>query len=270
MSEVAVAVERHTKGALVTALSKLSDPLQISGEIERVIIKPSIYNPDYPGNTDIELVEGLVKMFQSTAPVYVVESDNPVRTTEEAFAKCGYNRLLDHGAELVNLSHQPLHTVKMNGHYFREHNMPKILDGNILLVNAATIKRESDARVMGASIKNLFGLLPEVDKSVYHDNIHSVLIDLLIAYRPKITILDLTQMVSGLRKEKLTTRTNGVVVGYDPVAIDSFGARLIDIEPLDVPHLVTAHTLGLGEIMSEKIRVLGTEYQKQLIEIIQN
>ncbi|MBD3406348.1 MAG: DUF362 domain-containing protein [Candidatus Lokiarchaeota archaeon] len=268
-SKVAVAVDRTPKGALLTALTTLNMPLHLEYEVERIIIKPSIYNPAYPGNTNIELVEGLVSMFRNTGRVYIVESDNPVRTAEEAFEDCGYHQLQEIGAKLVNLSKEPCHSIEMPGHFFKEREMPEILSGNILQVNVATLKQESDKRIMGASIKNLFGFLPELDKSVYHENIHDVLVDLLITYPPTLTILDLTELVTGPRSQKITKRTKGVVVSQDSVAIDAFGAHLIGIDPMTVPHIELAYNLGLGEALLDRIQVLGTEHQKKLIEMIQ-
>ena len=90
ISEVAVGLRRSPGDALRTALSKLNVPLVPPKNTKRVLIKPSIYDPNLPGNTDAKMVRAVIQMFSSLGPVSIIESDNPLRTTKDAFKKCGY------------------------------------------------------------------------------------------------------------------------------------------------------------------------------------
>jgi uncharacterized protein (DUF362 family) len=204
-------------------------------------------------------------MLASAGQVVVVESDNPLRSAEAAFSECGYTALQKEGVQLVNLSTSPTISVKMPGNLFHEHLMPAILSGPMFLVNAATLKADSDKGSLGASVKNLFGLLPEKDKSVYHERLDDCLLDLLTVYRPRITVMDLTEVVSGPRNATGVVKVGGVVVGMDPLAVDAYCVSLLGIDPVTVPYLRRGHELGLGEIVIDKIAVRGTEYQKRLI-----
>jgi uncharacterized protein (DUF362 family) len=144
--------------------------------------------------------------------------------------------------------------------------MPDILHSGGFLVNVATLKAEPEICTVGAGIKNLFGLLPEIDKSVYHSAIDDVLMDLLSIYTPNLTILDLTQVVIGDRVNGQVKDVGGVVVGIDPVAVDAYCATLLGFDPLKIPHLQAAHKLGFGEVLPDLIRVKGTEHQKRELE----
>ena len=115
-SEVAVAVKRSPAEALNTALSRLSEPILPPKNSKQVIIKPSIYDPSLPGNTDVQMVRAAVRMFKSLGPVKIVESDNPLRTTTEAFTKSGYNSLIQDNVELVNLSDVDMGPTSFSGH----------------------------------------------------------------------------------------------------------------------------------------------------------
>ena len=105
---------------------------------------------------------------------------------------------------------------------------------------------------------------PEKMKSKYHEYIDDVLLDLLTAFPPNLTIIDFTNLVIGDRSENRTKYLGGVVVGTDPVSVDAFCANLYGIDPMTIPHIRRAHELGLGEALPERIRVHGTEHQKSI------
>ncbi|MGD9395810.1 MAG: DUF362 domain-containing protein [Candidatus Thorarchaeota archaeon] len=260
-SEVAIGLKRSPGEALKAALSKLNQPIAPPRNIKRVIIKPSIYNPSLPGNTDVGMVRAVIRMFSSLGPVSIVESDNPLRTTADAFLKCGYKDLEDRQIELVNLTETDMVSVTFPGRYFEDRKMPRILHEDNFFINVATLKAEPEICKVGAGIKNLFGLLPELDKSVYHSSIDDVLMDLLDVYRPNLSVIDLTRVVVGNRADGVSKHVGGAVVGFDPVAVDSFCSSLLGIDSMKIDHLRSAHELGMGEALSDRITVRGTKHQ---------
>ncbi|MFW9812018.1 MAG: DUF362 domain-containing protein [Candidatus Thorarchaeota archaeon] len=267
-SEVAVALKRSPSEALTTALSKLTIPLDPPKKINQVIIKPSIYDPGLPGNTDVRMVGAIVRMFKSLGTVKIVESDNPIRTTADAFTKSGYNSLVQEGVELCNLTDADMIPVSFPNYFFKNRRMPELLHSGGFLINVATLKAEPEICTVGAGIKNLFGLIPETDKSIYHSSIDDVLMDLLSIYTPHLTIIDLTQVVIGERVNRQVKIVGGVAVSTDPVAVDSYCASLLGYNPLKIEHLLKAHKIGFGEILSDLIRVRGTEHQIHELERI--
>ena len=260
-SEVAVGLRRSPGEALRAALSKLNAPIVPPKGTTNVVIKPSIYDPNLPGNTDAKMVQAVIQMFSSLGPVSIVESDNPLRTTRDAFLKTGYSEFENEQVKLVNLSDDDMIPTTFSGHYFEDRKMPRILHDDAFLINVATLKTEPEICTVGAGIKNLLGLLPELDKSVYHSSIDLVLMDLLAAYKPNLTVIDLTEVVIGNREDGQSKHVGGVVVGTDPVAVDSYCSNLLGIDPMKIDHLRTAHDLGLGEVLLDRITVRGTEHQ---------
>lgn len=269
-SEVAIGVRQTPQESLRSALSRLNEPIVSSKNVQRVVIKPSIYDPDLPGNTDVNVVRSVIQMFRSIGPISVVESDTLLRTTKEAFARCGYLDLESEGISLLNLSDSEMTPVKFAGNFFQNRKMPHILHDNIFLINVATLKAEPEICTVGAGIKNLFSLLPEIDKSIYHKSIDQVLIDLLEAYKPDLTVIDLTEVVIGSRTEGRTEKISGIVVGIDPVAVDSFCSSLLGVDPLKVDYLRIANSLGMGEALPDRILVRGTDHQKEELARILN
>ncbi len=261
-AEVAVAVRRTPWETLGAALSRLSSPIRLDAPLSQVLVKPSIYAPSLPGNTSLEMTRAVARIFKHAANVSIIESDNPKRTAEDAFKQMQYTQLQLEGFRLVNLSSLDTVPARFSGHAFFERPIPDILALNPFIVNVCTAKTDPSIG-LGASIKNLLGLLPEQDKSKHHERLTEVLLDLLVAFRPSLTIVDLTDVVVGDRIDRNKVHVGGVIVGEDPVAVDAFCSGLFGLDPMDVPYVRRAYEEGLGEAMPDRIRVLGTENQKE-------
>jgi len=265
-TDIGVAVRKNPLEALSVAISKLPQPIHFAKGIDEIVIKPSIYDPELPGNTSLGILMSVVNVFEDIAGLVIVESDNPIRNAESAFDELGYTKALSERARFKNLSSDGKVPVDFPGNFFQKHEMPETIVNTQFLVNLSTLKAEPNICTIGGSVKNLFGLIPEKDKSVYHAAIDDVLQDLLYHYKPNFTILELTNVVIGLREKKRTKFVGGVVVGEDPVAIDSYCAKLLGLDPLEIPHLFKAHSQGLGQAAVDHITVHGTSHQKNLLE----
>lgn len=261
-AEISIGLRRNPKEALLAALSRLNTPLDIPTNVKHILVKPSIYNPKLVGNTEPELVRAISRTFNNLGNISIIESDNPLRTAKEAFETSGYNDLINESVDLVNLSELPLQSMQMAGHYFDTLEMPSLLAKSNFFMNVPTLKLEPEICTMGGGIKNLFGLIPEPDKRHYHSQIDDVLLDILIAFRPQLTIMDLTTLVIGDRKEGNTKNVGAVIVGTDPVAIDAFCSDLLGIDPVKISHLKRAYDLGLGEIIVDRMKISGTKDQR--------
>jgi len=267
-AEISIGLRRNPKEALLAALSRLTTPLDIPANAKQILIKPSIYNPKLVGNTKPELVRAIARTFSNLGHISIVESDNPIRTTKEAFEASGYSELANENVELINLSEIPLQPLKMAGHYFDTLEMPTLLTKTNFFVNVPTLKLEPEISTVGGGIKNLFGLIPEPDKRHYHSKIDDVLLDILTAFRPELTVMDLTTLVIGDREEGNTKDVGAVIVGSDPVAVDAFCSDLLGLDPMKISYLKRAFDLGLGEIVIDRIKISGTEDQRaKLLEL---
>ncbi|MFW9918222.1 MAG: DUF362 domain-containing protein [Candidatus Thorarchaeota archaeon] len=266
-SYVSVAVRKTQSDALRTAISKLPNPVPISPSTKNIIIKPSIYDPNLPGNTSFGMVKAVVEFFKAVAPIYLVESDNPIRTAEEAFNGCNYSAFVKEGVKVVNLSKEALKASELPGHFLKTIQLPCILLENEFLVNLATVKPQERIGI-GAGIKNLFGLLPEKDKAKWHNHLSDVLVDLLTFFKPKLNIIDLTYLIEGDRADPKIHQVGGIIIGTDAVAVDAYCAHILGFDPMKIDYIRKAYDLGLGEALPERIQVFGTDHQKdQLVDL---
>ncbi|UCE09607.1 MAG: DUF362 domain-containing protein [Candidatus Thorarchaeota archaeon] len=260
-AQVSVGVGRTVKKSLDIALSKMTSPLLATKPVDQVIIKPSILDPRLPGNSTKDMIQAVVRVFGSIAPVIVVESDNPFRSASEALSGMGLENIQGAITRLVNLSEEDMIQVTMSEHVFTRRGMPRILTESSLLVNLSTLKVNPARSSLSGSIKNLFGLLPEVDKKTYHDTLDGVLMDILATFPPDLSIMELSSVLVGTRRKGTSIEVGGVVVGTDPVATDAFCASLFGMDPLKISSIQKAYDLGLGEAVVDRIKVLATDNQ---------
>lgn len=91
--------------------------------------------------------------------------------------------------------------------------------------------------------------------------VSKVLVDVCLARPPTLNVIDGYTVVDS---EKLGSRSyrvrdaNLVVAGYDVVAVDAVGARIMGIDPEKVVHIKYAQEVGLGTLNPAEIQVVGS------------
>ncbi len=237
------------------------------------IIKPNICaTVDGTGyaNTDVKIVKALVKLLleeDKKLSIRIVESDSGAKFAEEAFEKFGYKSLeeslRDKGFDisLVNLSRSPLVSVKLNGLYFKNIEIPKVLVGQKHLVSIAVAKTHGLTLITGV-LKNLFGLIPRKDQSFYHPHINEVIVDLNRFVKPDLCVVDARVGLEGWAGPK-QRRVNMFIVGSKPVSVDATMARVMGFNPENIRHLVYAEKYGLGTLYP---KVLGESLKSKAVK----
>ena len=229
----------------------------------KVIIKPNLCAlkpPETGATTDVKVVEALIKIIkreEPTAKIYIVESDTHIRDTWKAFELLGFLRLREkYGVELINLTEEELVEVNIDdGHFFQKIHVPKILTGEKLLISAAKLKTHSSEK-MTCSLKNLFGLLPEKNKYIYHPHLNKVLFDIMRIFNPALNVVDGIYAMEGGGPIGGKVRKAGVlVVGDNVIATDIIAAKLMGFGPLEIPHL--EYAIKHLKVNIEEIEVYG-------------
>ena len=121
------------------------------------------------------------------------------------------------------------------------------------------IVKDHEAAVITISMKKLMGNI--WNRKDYHRyGLHDCIAELNMALRPTLIVADATRALQtrGPKGPGEVTIPNKVVVGLDPVAVDSYCTRFLTVKgvtPDTVPHLVLANRLGRGELDCDKLRV---------------
>ena len=246
--------------ALKRAISLL-EPIDFTGPIA---IKPNLCDliPASMGvTTDIRAVEALIEIIRekSNDKISIVESDHWIASADEEFENLGYKELEPkYGVELVNLSRDRKVSIRMKGHHFDVFRCPETLV-NSRLISISKMKTQYQYRFTGI-LKNQFGLIPEKYKGKYHPFMSEVLADLNGTFRPFLSIIEgLYSMESAGPAEGKPIKTNVIICGTDPVAVDAVAATLAGINPFKIGYLKYAAKKGIGEI--NNIDVVGDSVQ---------
>jgi len=230
---------------------------------EKIVIKPNLVEPQKPPiTTPVELVEAIVTFIHSARPdleIIIAEGcGSSSNDTLQIFETLGYTHLTFlPRVTLMDLNEAPLvHLQNKTCRRWPEMHLPKIIFEGFL-ISVPVLKAHSLAGIT-LTMKNMIGLAPPAHyqqggswkKASFHQGIQEAVYDLNCYRTPDFTLLDAT---IGMQEAHLWGPTcnpppNKLAAGYDPVAIDSYGCRLLGLQWKTIGHLVRSHrTLGTAE-----------------------
>ena len=121
------------------------------------------------------------------------------------------------------------------------------------------VVKDHEAAVITISMKKLMGNI--WNRKDYHRyGLHDCIAELNCAVRPTLIVADATRALQtrGPKGPGEVTTPNKVVVGIDPVAVDSYCCQFLTIKgitPDQVPHLMLANKLGRGEVDLNNLKI---------------
>ena len=229
---------------------------------QTILIKPNLVeNLQPPVTTPVALVASLVDYLQKrTANTIIIGEGSGALNYEtwHPFEQLGYTRFAEKkGIGLVDLNEEPCRKRTIpHCKRWPELFLPEI-GYDCFLLSVPVLKVHTLAGVT-LTMKNMMGLVPPAHyqqgnswkKSSFHTNIQESIADLNRYRTPDFTILDAT---IGMAESHLCGRTcdppiNIVAAGYDPVAMDAYGAGLLGKDWRHINHIADVHQeLGQAE-----------------------
>jgi uncharacterized protein (DUF362 family) len=179
--------------------------------------------------------------------IFVVESDATVVLADRFIQWFGYMPVLNRwGAEWHNLSRNGVVEVPVKGYYLQQVPVPTLLT-TARLLSLSKLKTNSLSTITCA-LKNQFGCLPMVQKSVYHDHLAEVIADVNCAMPPAFSIVDgiLGQGTARGPAFGIPVRANVILAGRDPVSVDCAAARQMGFNPAGIKHIRLSEKAGVG------------------------
>jgi len=181
----------------------------------------------------------------------VIISDNPINDPGSCFTLSGItDAARSAGARLVLPRDDAFKPFSVPGGRLIQ-NWPILyepLRGINKVIGTAPIK---DHHRSGASMimKNWYGLLGG-RRNIFHQDIQTIITELAMMIRPTLVILDgtTTMMTNGPTGGSLADlkETHTMIAGTDQVAVDAFGATLLQRSVNDLPFIGMAEAAGLG------------------------
>ncbi len=225
----------------------------------KVVVKVGIYNVDTGICTTVNTLNSIIKSFDKSNEILVVESDSfagPGLARLEIWKDCYSAR-----AAPFNLSADvDTREVEVAG---EKVPLSHILFGSKTFISTHVPRRYEDAgdedlMNMGFVIKNLLGLIPDKKKFRFHKQLPTALLDMYEAVGGiDLAVLDGTRVFLGRKKKRTTVTPSLLLVGRDAFAVEAVGAHLVGFDPMEMPVLQEASNRGLGEVNIDEINVVG-------------
>jgi uncharacterized protein (DUF362 family) len=122
------------------------------------------------------------------------------------------------------------------------------------------------------AVKNMFGCVSGKQKALWHfikgsnpDDFCELLIDIYKFLKPALTIIDGVMAMDGPGPIRGRTRPLGWLIGgTEPIACETICAKLININPQEIPIIRTANQIGFGCSDPAKIEIAGDDFPQSI------
>jgi len=213
------------------------------------------------GIEDITIGEGIT----STDP-------KDKETALDAWEKLGYNKLNEkYGVKAINLFERPYEKIDL-GTGFVTNFSSDALNADFL-VNIPVLKTHAQAMV-SLGLKNLKGCINAASRKKFHNadpvkNLDYNVAQLANKIPPSLTIIDgIYTLERGPAMDGKSHKSDILVASSDVLSADMVGAKLLEIEPSGVPHLIQAakdqnRPMDLSdiELVGQKIEDLASPHE---------
>lgn len=136
-----------------------------------------------------------------------------------------------------------------------------------VLISLPKFKTHGFMMFTGA-VKNLFGCIPGLEKAQYHlkvpdrDDFGSMLVDLMLACRPTLAIMDAVAGMEGQGPAGGTPRHIGALLASaDCVALDVIASSMAGLSPMEVYSNKAAAKRGIGPNSVEQVEAVGEDWR---------
>ena len=241
-----------------------------------VVIVPNWVNKEKPdpkngvivGPETLKIIIQWVK--EQKPKKIVVASGSGGGDTLEVMRSIGYDKVIkEQGVSFIDLnkgSYIDLELSHINPSKIKINNIYKEMTK---LISFTQLKVHEEA-TMSASIKNVAMSFPTTeehgtpkkDKGI-HDDLHGFIRAMAEKIRIDISIVSLNpaMMATGPTKG-ISKHTGLVIVGNNPVSVDTICARILGYKPQAVRYLYELEKSGIKETFIDKINVLGMDLSK--------
>jgi len=260
--------------ALDAALSPLGGMAAFVSPGQHVLLKVNLLSralPEKAVTTHPELVRAVIRSVrQAGGDVTVGDSPGGPNTAggvRKIWEDSGIGAVCaDEGVPLVLFDDACTRVSVDNAGLFNAFTLGQAVVDTDVLITLPKFKTHGLMMFTGA-VKNLFGCIPGLEKAQYHlkvpdrDDFGSMLIDLLLACKPKLAIMDAIVGMEGEGPAGGTPRQIGAILASaDSVALDVIASSMAGLDPMEVYSNKAAARRGLGPSSAEEVEVLGEDW----------
>jgi uncharacterized protein (DUF362 family) len=216
-----------------------------------VVAKPSTSG----ATTSPELLEGVIGYLKSKGfnNIAILEGSWVGDKTSRAFEICGYTEIAKKfDIPLIDLQKDTYKTYSVEG--MKLNICDKVLELDYL-INMPVLKGHCQTKVTCA-LKNMKGCIPNKEKRKFHTmGLHKPIAYLNKAIKSDLIIVD--GLMGDLNYEEggNPVKMDRILVGFDPVLIDSYIAGLMGYDIDEIPYIKIAESLGVGNCLASKTQI---------------
>ncbi len=225
-----------------------------------VAIKPNIgwdRLPVHAANTNPQVVAELVRLALGAGAKQVIVTDVSCNEPNRCFQRSGiWHAAHAAGATVVLPAAHRFREMRLRGELLDVWPVYTPLIQADRVINAPVAKHHNLCRFTGA-MKNWYGILGG-RRNRLHQNIDVSIADLATFMRPTLTVMDATRVLvrNGPQGGNIDDARDlhQVIASVDQVAVDTYGARLVGVDPQSVSYLRLGQERQLGTMNLEALR----------------
>lgn len=263
------------ESAIDAALSPLGGMAAFVSPGQSVFIKANLLAKAEPGRavtTHPEVVRALIRSVRSCGGTPRVGDSPGGPNTPAMWARvvetCGIAQVCaEEGVEVVLLDDETVRVPNPSGDLYGAFTLGKAIVDTDVLITVPKFKTHGFMMFTGA-VKNLFGCIPGLEKAQYHlkvpdrDDFGSMLVDLMLACRPTLAVMDAVVGMEGEGPAGGTPRHVGAIIASaDSVALDVVASAMAGLDPLEVYTTKAAARRGIGPGRIDEIDVVGADWR---------
>jgi uncharacterized protein (DUF362 family) len=224
-----------------------------------VVIKPNISwarPPHLAATTNPEVLRGVVELCQAAGAKKVRIADNTIEDAKFCFTVSKASAVSQKtGAELIYPSSSLMREMKLQGQCLDVWPVFLPLVEADKVINLPVAK-DHILSSLTLGMKNWFGAIGG-RRGALHKDIHSNIVDLAHFFKPTVTLIDATRIITRNGPSGGSTsdvaQKNTLILSDDPVAADAKAALLFGKRPQDIGYIRLAKKWGLGTDDSAKL-----------------
>ena len=260
--DLVVTKDGTPEGLVRRAVEELGGMSRFVKKGDIVVLKPNISwdrVPEQAATTNPDVVAEVVKLCLEAGAKKVKVFDRTLNEPRRCYKRSGIEKAAkEAGADVQHVYERKFKKVKFpEGEMIKSWELYEDVLETDRIINIPIAKHHSIGG-MSLGIKNYMGFLGG-NRGKFHRGFDVKIVDLNTRIKADLIILDVYRMLlrngpSGGNLADVEMKKT-VVVGTDPVAMDSYGATLFNLEPGRVALLQEAHRRGLGEFDLKKIKI---------------
>ena len=260
MSQVAKVKFVDYKSSIAKALDLIGAGARLPQE-GLIIIKPNLTNSSPPPvTTSVAAAEAVYNYCKNHTKAEIIIGEGcGSGTTPEVFAALGYTDLAkSYGIKLIDFNQAETVVLKNdNALQLKQFHMPRIVPEAFVIL-LPVLKDHSFTKTTIA-MKNMFGIAPgrfysgSWNKSKLHSpSTDRSVVDVCLYKKPDLSVVDASVALKGMHLAGKHKTLDIILAGFNPVAVDALGSKLLGHNPKRLEYLTLANDL-LGSMENIEI-----------------